>query len=101
MHFGSSNWPNYRILTEKIVAYVLSFSEHPKLSNSDQKRVTYGQINFRVLFYQPCSLLSGQRQTNVISTIETTKLGKAQNMKVIGYRISFPELQENLNSDLR
>ena len=52
-------------------------------------------------FYQPCSLLSGQRQTNVISTIQTTKLGKAQNIKVIGYRIRFPELQENLNSDLR
>ena len=53
------------------------------------------------LFYQPCSLLSGQQQTNVISTIQTSKLGKAQNIKVIGYRISFPELQENLNSDLR
>ena len=85
----------------KVLALNLSFPEHPKLLDLDKKRVTYGQINFRFLVSQPCSLLSGQRQTNVISTIETTKLGKAQNMKVIGYRISFPELQENLNSDLR
>ena len=52
-------------------------------------------------FYQPYSLLSGQQQTNMISTIQTSKLGKSQNIKVIGYRISFPENQENIKSDLR
>ena len=81
----------HEIQNMKLLAIYLSFPEHPKLLDFDKKRVTYGQNNFRFLFYQPYSLLSDQQQTNVISTIQTSKSCKAQNIEVIDYKIIFPE----------